>query len=96
MPRTRSLIAGKWDRTPKGIQGGQWTRQVSATSFALPEAIRTRATLLNLNLKEFIMNQQAQSDLELQVVDLGDAKEVTMGIPAPAFAEDNPVVQGRF
>lgn len=42
------------------------------------------------------MNEQAQSDLELQVVDLGDAKEVTMGIPAPVFAEDNPVVQGRF
>lgn len=42
------------------------------------------------------MNEQAQSDLELQVVDLGDAKETTMGIPAPSFSEDNPVVPGRY
>lgn len=42
------------------------------------------------------MNEKTQSELELQVVELGDAKEVTMGIPAPKYAEDNLQVQGRF
>jgi Family of unknown function (DUF5974) len=41
------------------------------------------------------MNEQSKSDLELQVVELGDAKDVTKGIPAPVFAEDNPLLQGR-
>ena len=44
------------------------------------------------------MNEKPQSELELevQVVDLGDAKEVTMGIPALVYAEDNESVPGRF
>ena len=42
------------------------------------------------------MNEKTQSELELQVVELGDAKEVTMGIPAPKYAEDSLQVQGRF
>ena len=42
------------------------------------------------------MNEKSQPELELQVVELGDAKELTMGIPVPQFAEDNPQVQGRF
>lgn len=32
---------------------------------------------------------------ELQVVDLGDAKELTMGTPAPQHTEENPEVQAK-
>ena len=48
--------------------------------------------------KEFVMNEKPQSELEqeLQVVDLGDAKELTMGIPALVCAEDNQTLPGRF
>lgn len=44
------------------------------------------------------MNEKPQSELELelQVVDLGDAKELTMGIPAMVYAEDNQTLPGRF
>ena len=42
------------------------------------------------------MNQNAQPELEPQVVELGDAKEVTMGMVAPVYAEDNPLVQGKL
>lgn len=42
------------------------------------------------------MNEKTQSELEVQVVELGDAKEVTMGIFAPVYAEDNPDLQGKF
>ncbi len=41
------------------------------------------------------MNDKSQSELELQVVELGDAKEVTMGDHTPVFAEDNPLIQGK-
>jgi hypothetical protein len=48
-------------------------------------------------LKEFVMNDKSQTELqpELQVVDLGDAKVVTQGIPALVHAEDNPQVLAR-
>lgn len=36
------------------------------------------------------------NDLDLEVVELGDAKELTKGVPFPVYAEDNPQVQGRF
>lgn len=42
------------------------------------------------------MNEKSQAELELQVVELGDAKELTMGLPAPYFAEDNPLIIGRL
>lgn len=42
------------------------------------------------------MNAKPQSELELQVVELGDAKEVTMGVLAPVYAEDNPQIQGKL
>ena len=29
-------------------------------------------------------------DLDVQLVDLGDAKELTMGTPSTEYAEDNP------
>jgi hypothetical protein len=49
---------------------------------------------LNLNLKEFVMNEK--SELEMEVVELGDAKEMTMGIPALINPEDNEVLPERF
>jgi hypothetical protein len=51
----------------------------------------------NLNYcKEFIMNQTTQTGLELQVVELGDAKEVTMGDPVLNHGEDDPEIPGKF
>jgi hypothetical protein len=43
------------------------------------------------------MNDTTQTELqpELQWVDLGDAKELTQGIPAQVHAEDNPLVFAR-
>ena len=40
------------------------------------------------------MDKTAQT-LELQVVDLGDAKELTMGTPTPDHHEENPEVQAK-
>ncbi|MBT9495433.1 MAG: lasso RiPP family leader peptide-containing protein [Paucibacter sp.] len=42
------------------------------------------------------MNEKSQSELEPQIVELGDAKELTKGFPDIAYAEDNPTVQGRL
>lgn len=62
----------------------------------LPEVPKgPRRIGLNLNLKESIMDKQHELDLELEVVDLGDAKALTQGVPALVFAEDNPLIQGR-
>ena len=41
------------------------------------------------------MNEQSKPELDLQIVDLGDAKEQTLGIPDLAYAEEDPSVQGR-
>ncbi len=41
------------------------------------------------------MNEQSQAALEPQVVDLGDAKELTMGFPDIVKEEDDPTVYGR-
>ena len=40
------------------------------------------------------MNETSQA-LEPQVVDLGDAKSLTMGTPAHEHTEDNPEVQAK-
>lgn len=42
------------------------------------------------------MNEKSQSDLELQAVELGDAKDVTLGDPVLNHAEDNPEIPGKF
>lgn len=41
------------------------------------------------------MNEANLQDANLEVVDLGDAKELTMGVFAPIYAEENPQVQGK-
>lgn len=61
-----------------------------------PLAIRPRGFGLNLNLKEFVMNEQSHAALEPQVVDLGDAKEMTMGFPDVVYAEEDQSIQGRL
>ena len=43
---------------------------------------------VSTQLKEFVMNEAAQ----VEVVDLGDAKEITKGSPMPPLHEDNPIV----
>ena len=42
------------------------------------------------------MDKQSEPDLELQIVELGDAKALTLGVPALVFAEENPLIQGRI
>ena len=43
------------------------------------------------------MNEKTQPEqkLEPEVVDLGDAKALTMGIPAQVHLEDNPAMLAR-
>jgi hypothetical protein len=43
------------------------------------------------------MNEKSQSEqkLDLEIVDLGDAKDLTMGIPAQVHLEDNPALLAR-
>lgn len=59
-------------------------------------AIRPMGIGLNRNLKEFIMNEQSQTALDLQIVDLGDAKTLTMGFPDVIYAEEDLSVPGRL
>jgi hypothetical protein len=49
------------------------------------------------NLKQINMNETSQSEQtpELEVVDLGDAKQLTMGEPAQTHLEDNPAMLAR-
>jgi hypothetical protein len=63
-----------------------------------PEDKQSKGDRSPTSTKEFVMNEKPQSELELelQVVDLGDAKELTMGIPAMVYAEDNLTLPGRF
>lgn len=42
------------------------------------------------------MDETKSTELDLQVVELGDAKQLTMGIPAEVAAEDNPQVLAKF
>ena len=53
-------------------------------------------SILNLRLKEYVMNEKSQAELELQIVELGDAKELTMGIPAQEHSEDNPALARKL
>ena len=43
------------------------------------------------------MNQKSQPEqkLDLEIVDLGDAKALTRGIPAQVHLEDNPAMLAR-
>jgi hypothetical protein len=54
---------------------------------------RSRAIGSQSHLKEFVMSKTfqsgAESDLDLVVVDLGDAKELTLGTPSQERSEDN-------
>jgi len=42
------------------------------------------------------MDDIKHTEEELQLVELGDAKELTLGIPAPVYTEDNPQVPAKF
>jgi Family of unknown function (DUF5974) len=53
-----------------------------------------RAHPFPINRKEFEMNEALQPE-ELEVVDLGDAKELTKGSLEGAFFEDNEVAPRR-
>lgn len=51
-----------------------------------------KAILTSINLKEKVMNEAPQ----LEIVDLGDAKEETMGRPIGPLPEDNPDLPRKF
>jgi len=40
-------------------------------------------------LKENVMNDELETELELEIVELGDAKEETKGIKGSGFVEDD-------
>jgi hypothetical protein len=63
----------------------------------VPEAHKAQGIRLNHQLKEFVMNDNKQTELavELPVVDLGDAKALTQGIPAQEHTEENQLVFAR-
>jgi hypothetical protein len=44
--------------------------------------------VFKLNRKEFVMNETQ----DLEIVDLGEVKEVTMGPVAPDLGEDHPTL----
>jgi hypothetical protein len=58
---------------------------------------RPEAAVPPFNLKEINMNEKSQLEqkLEPEVVDVGDAKTLTMGPPALAHLEDNPILMAR-
>jgi hypothetical protein len=62
------------NRTPDMGRRNRWMARASALSFVPPEAISLRAFNRNA-MKENVMNE----DLQLEIVDLGDAKEETKG-----------------
>lgn len=81
---------------PNTQTDGSGSVDVQARATYLADASGSRPGLFsNSTWKEFVMNDKPHTDLDLQVVDLGDAKELTKGIQAPQFAEENPLVQGK-
>ena len=42
------------------------------------------------------MNETSQTQTEPQIVDLGDAKVVTMGVPQPHLHEEDPLIPGQY
>jgi len=42
------------------------------------------------------MNETSRTETELQIVELGDAKVVTMGVPKPHLHEEDPLITGQF
>jgi hypothetical protein len=51
---------------------------------------------LKPQLKELVMNETSQTGTELQIVELGDAKEVTMGVHVPHLHEEDPLIEGQY
>lgn len=68
---------------------------IERTNLRLPEADPTEGGH-KPQLMELVMNETSQTETELQVVELGDAKEVTMGVPKPNVHEENPTIQGQY
>jgi NAD(P)H-hydrate repair Nnr-like enzyme with NAD(P)H-hydrate dehydratase domain len=59
------------------------------------EAPEARCRRLHLVSQPNLMESDMDETLELELVDLGDAKVVTMGPPDPIANEDNPDLQQR-
>ena len=41
------------------------------------------------------MDEKSQLEQQTPFIELGDAKELTLGFPALEYAEENPVIPGR-
>jgi len=57
--------------------------------FCSPEAMPPRAFSNSTSLKEIVMSEEL--DMELEIVELGDAKEETKGLPVGNATEPHPV-----
>lgn len=99
--RTQRLPAGLHARSSDGatftehgprVLPDRWTQGAAFINLAVPVANPVRA--ISLNPKELAMNEKHDTDLE--IIDLGDAKEVTMGTPNPINSEDNEVMPERL
>jgi len=42
------------------------------------------------------MNETSQTGTELQIVELGDAKVLTMGVHLPNLHEEDPQIPGQY
>ena len=82
-------------RTLAGVWPHPSTPPPNPTNLQVPEAVYAEGDP-QPQLKEFAMNEKSQSELELQIVELGDAKEVTMGDPINNHGEDDLEVPGKF
>jgi len=62
--------------------------------FGLPDARPLKALRTSTSLKENVMNDELE--MELEIVELGDAKEETKGLPPGHTPEDGSTVLYRF
>lgn len=68
------------------VTARHWCPRSPPATLATPEADSATGTRALSQLKEFVMNDMQ----DLEIVDLGDVKEVTMGPVAPHLGEDHP------
>jgi hypothetical protein len=91
----RWLALKDGDRTSSGTYAYLWTERIARNTLRLPDANPGRGSS-KPQLMELDMNETSKPEAELQIVELGDAKVVTMGVPNPALHEDNPLITGQF
>lgn len=90
----QSAASERPNQTPTIVCAEPSTSRHVGTTFTPPEAWNANGKW-SLNLKEFIMDKQVQAAQEPQFIDLGDAKELTQGLPQPNSYEDSVEIEGK-